>query len=1779
MPRVDTLVTEAAAEVSPNFYSAAVRTNYSPEELKMINQMSLSYKTGTTLLKFSKDKARKEFLELDPDVQSNIRYIFPDKEQFLPEQNFFQRAAQEITSAVGNVTKLLSSPVITAFGVAEQYGRAINLPYQLEQKREQGEPIFTKKVLSDTYFGKNNWRWDRVGDYNKKYGVALTTLARGVAEGRTPGESIDLYGKFDKDMYAAIQFMNDEPKRFDTFMKSLKMDAQVSWGRDVVNKFVPTEAASENAQIDSSHWLVKFTERLGADWKSRRGRLKIKSLISGTLDGVYQVAIDPLTYVGVGAPAKAATVGTRGLKLTPQEAMGLTGLKTKGQKLADLYQVVSERAGNASAGIAWAFSQPEVRKLWDDKLGPLVKKYAEAENATKKAAAYNEIAQNYPDWANRAVVRELARVDVKAFDAASAENFFTNIDDFNKLLTSRVDTTSYRRAGIPSANLSRKLAVTVEKTARSIFSKTVTGRTDDATLAATEADRAFATEVLLRVADKDDTLINPNIADLKQLSDGVSKTQRALAAIGTALSRGPGRILFDDAAIDSASDFRNLANQVLPVRVADALTETWIDTSPENQLTIVRNLYQAVMMKAGMAGNPMGVAHMETILSKTLSELGMGTTTRVEIPLEFADVLSKAAFKMENDVPIVSGKGVLHPSQWAEGIAPLPYDLIYQYGAQSKLQEKVTFLTALGGATRNNVVRIYTDFWANLTLFPRLGIRSSIDEAFFMYFAAPWYNFRKYLTGSAVPATRVLESITGSKSAIGMYRRGLYKIPGLGKLLDPTKKISPLQRYQAVQKLAKIESKRRGYDVPESEISMALIREEIVREAESIYGDTLPPKTWENMRKLMRHNPQVQDAVVNSMGAKASISGKIDMDYVDTIFSVSNLTKVYEEFGLTATKNFRPIQVSKMSQQQIAIAHYRMYNIKVPYNSKTVAPGVYVSPATAFFANNGLRTKDDFVKARNELLEKVGVVFDETTNGFIAKNEDALMAWNGKFSSSVFSRQQGLPEPEIARMHVERLLLDMRLTFHGGPNAYNEKLMDAVKRKHKEVIDYRIQAQEDFSGAWEAAAASITFKEFEDVTVNMHPIGEINTDLVSYGQVKDMKVFEEGQGLPYLFGKFQNWTMEVMDAQVTGLYRQKALWIAYEAEQERMIPYEKMIAQRYEKNLIAEGMQPARAERTAKLYAEKRTTELAWKQASESVLEYVDNPAIRSNFATAIRSVGRFYRATEDFYRRLYRVAGKTPLRALYRLRLLNTSLEAAGDIYEDDKGDKYVIFPTDTIINSSVEPIMRALTGKEDLQIPTWTDISLKLRLINPSFAPDAGQPALAGPMGALGTLGIQAILGNVLPFAERISKILPAGAEAKVSKFVASQQPKLLKAEEVAGRIGLGNFADTMTFQKAITPMLLDTLFGAARALVGDEGDRQLVTATQQAMRYHQAFGNAIDENASEAEKQKYIDSLKISSSNIIIARTLLGYISPGMPSLRETKELPDFMKKVGITGFKAEFWDIYNGILRNQGEDVGNVYDLAVATFVGKYPNKLIYTVPTSEKEWKVVIAMTDEVKNWSQKNDRFVADYKEMGWVFAPKAGEFNSDVYNYLEAAELIRLPKFKDYLVSLQVAVDKEKYFQVQKDLDEKLATTGITQERKELINKAAETKRDMIIANPYLQAEVNGSINEQGALRIKFKALAEANADSRNPADDLTRRSMQLALEEVASFVQLAEDKQMSQRYDFSQLKEQKREEVEQMLQTFVKSSSVIKEAYRIVFRPLLNSYSRDAVQAGVGR
>ncbi len=68
--------------------------------------------------------------------------------------------------------------------------------------------------------------------------------------------------------------------------------------------------------------------------------------------------------------------------------------------------------------------------------------------------------------------------------------------------------------------------------------------------------------------------------------------------------------------------------------------------------------------------------------------------------------------------------------------------------------------------------------------------------------------------------------------------------------------------------------------------------------------------------------------------------------------------------------------------------------------------------------------KGKFRKKAEGVAEKLEGLRVEVEPGVGANPFPQLMgsAWNGKFSSSVFSRQQGIAEPEIARIHVERML-------------------------------------------------------------------------------------------------------------------------------------------------------------------------------------------------------------------------------------------------------------------------------------------------------------------------------------------------------------------------------------------------------------------------------------------------------------------------------------------------------------------------------------------------------------------------------------------------------------------------------------------------------------------------------------------------------------------------------------------------------------------------------------
>jgi hypothetical protein len=1059
------------------------------------------------------------------------------------------------------------------------------------------------------------------------------------------------------------------------------------------------------------------------------------------------------------------------------------------------------------------------------------------------------------------------------------------------------------------------------------------------------------------------------------------------------------------------------------------------------------------------------------------------------------------------------------------------------------------------------------------------------------------------------------------------------------------------------------------------------------------------------MRKLLKNNPSAVDSIANSMGAKTSLSARVDQEFINAQFTPSNLTKMMEANGLKASKKYRAVDIRELNDLEIAVAHFDNFSIRFSYNGKTVDEQQYVSPVAPFFRHNALKTGGDFELARRDLLEQVGVRADLDLNTFDVFNIKKVKGFNKEFSTTVYYRQQNMTEADIARVHIDNMLIDMYNTFHGGPNSYNQKLYDAIVERHKELYgslassksisggnagkgtplgdakDIAMRSESnaaivelaeldiqkkittavpegvgktssetsllrlgpatgDLSGktimlarngklankelrpetvrniinanaagakfvvgdmpnvdsqfhdllnkidakytifhtgteprtgiiskpkkqvksAWAKASASLTPEEFITLTKGFRPTsGQINTRLVFTGGEADLDALKDVNGNAEILGKFQNWAMDVMDAQVNGLFRQPALWITYSKYMDDLAPYEKKLVSQYQKIIKEDNplISDAKAAKLAKAQAEKQTVEIAWNGAVNELITYADNPNIKSNLAVSVRSVGRFYRATEDFYRRMYRVYTKKPLQTLYRLRLLHTGLQASGDVYEDDKGDLYVTFPTDIIVNSAINPVLRVLSGDDDFKVPSFNDFALKLRLINPSFAPDAGQPAFSGPVAAVGLYALKSFLRE-LP-------LIPSGIKEKIA-------PEASKAADVINNIALGNIGKNLDLREALTPLLGSTIWST---ISPTESDRQKSTAVLQAISYFQAYGYGLPANASVEETDKYLSNLKIAASSIVVARNMIGQISPGYPALRDTKGLPDYMKNVGITSFKAEFWDIYNSILRNDSENALDAFDLALATFVGKNPGKLAYIVPRNSSAMKVFLNKTQEVKDWSVNNAPFIDTYGETAYIFAPRTGEYNPDIYNWMESEGFVKLPEFATYLKEVQLSEDRETYFSIEDNQKVELAKTTDIDLRRQIIYQSQQARKAMLNSNPYLKSEIMGSIDNQGELEAKFSELSQIVSSKNTPIDKRSRAAMQLVVAEMSQFLTIAKDKQMSSRSDFSEVKAAKKKSINKIIEEYSKTYPEIREANRLIFRSLLNSFSKDVTTA----
>ena len=456
--------------------------------------------------------------------------------------------------------------------------------------------------------------------------------------------------------------------------------------------------------------------------------------------------------------------------------------------------------------------------------------------------------------------------------------------------------------------------------------------------------------------------------------------------------------------------------------------------------------------------------------------------------------------------------------------------------------------------------------------------------------------------------------------------------------------------------------------------------------------------------------------------------------------------------------------------------------------------------------------------------------------------------------------------------------------------------------------------------------------------------------------------------------------------------------------------------------------------------AQRHINTIAEDLAKDSALAFLDNPAVRTQLAMTGRNFARFYRATEDFYRRFYRTVRYNP-EAITRASLTYDGIAHSGLVQTDDTGESYFFYPGTTAMYQSVDKVMQAFGQEEAVKAPMPIEFSAKLKMITPSSNPDSLFPTFAGPVSALSMKAIFALV------------------------------PPLDKLE----RVFLGQYGEDQPVVNAIFP----AHFNRFLALMDrNERKSQFASAFRKAASYLEATGHGLKpkidpETGQEipitpGELEKYQDKLNASTFTALSLRFVLGFIVPAPPQTTLKSEIADWVRQNGQTNFKQT----WNNLVEKTGD-----YDKAMLEWVRLFPDQMPYTISESESNVVAIISANDKANTWIDKNKKLLETYPEAASFFIPKEGEFDFGTYKLLINMGLKRSKTMEDYLREVNTAFDENFYYDQQDQYEAELANTYNDYAKRQLKEQWSRWSNSFKKARPNLQEEL-GKGAERGVQR-----------------------------------------------------------------------------------------------------
>ena len=404
------------------------------------------------------------------------------------------------------------------------------------------------------------------------------------------------------------------------------------------------------------------------------------------------------------------------------------------------------------------------------------------------------------------------------------------------------------------------------------------------------------------------------------------------------------------------------------------------------------------------------------------------------------------------------------------------------------------------------------------------------------------------------------------------------------------------------------------------------------------------------------------------------------------------------------------------------------------------------------------------------------------------------------------------------------------------------------------------------------------------------------------------------------------------------------------------------------------------ADDVAEKLARKQSHEVAINLARQRTLGYVDNSDIRTNLAFNIRNFGRYYRATEDFYRRVGRLA-KYEKRALVRLAITNQTFEHSGFVHKDANGEMYFTYPGDDVLNWALGNTVFRLLGIPGAQ-PMSSNFGGKMKMLTPSLDPESAAPRLGGPFVGLsvGVLENIPVIGN----------------------WIRSAEPVIT-----------GGDANQEWWRK-ITPINIQRLID-----MGIRNDKVMMTeqkysAAVQGMRLLVSTGNG---PKTGADINPFLTNSTIQATNIMALRFVTGLGAPASVQMFATKDVPKEMIDAGYFTWDSEFAKI---LARYSNDD--HAFEKAFVQFATLYPSKTVYSVAKTTAGTEASFQKTYEAAQFVKNNPDLIKNNKQAAAFFIPISGTNDIESYAYLKSQGLVKNKDLEVFLREASTADARQQY-------------------------------------------------------------------------------------------------------------------------------------------------------------